>query len=640
MPKSKGRRKKTKVKSTRSKARTNVREVFTKDGIELSREGKNIFFKNNRSPEEQQAYLESTKENRPKHLQEIESQISEIILVFEQFDNIKILGGLAYLQFASQSNQQDNIHPELALEYGLSFSSAIEGNPTVAPSGKLVLELKDRLESIRHSYIVYLTTEHATGKYSALEGSLRYRTILESLCIRGIAYTQHIHLIYNELFLAHDGILERAFGFKSQDILETIIQLEDSFCCRLRMPNGLPHPTSFNRLRRWEAEKGMAIIVGLGPNLMKEFAKDNPDMVIENDAVITYGFSNIQTYPELFRIKPRTPLQAKVIKAISQRFGDNSKFLNPEYKGLPTNESKAFLKPVIQVDDEYYHFAFNLPTRNLFELTEALIKESDSKYYKNNYLGNKYSNSRDNFLEKKSAELFQQLLPHSTCYRNLKYEAEKEYHDGILVPTELDLLVTTNLANYLVEMKAGGLSAPSKRGALLSLQGQLKGTIGYGAFQNHRALKYIQENEHPCFYEKNGTSVPIDKKKKTFRVTITLDNLAGFLASMYDLKELNIIASNVGFCWNCSIFDLVVFSEILESETDFVEYLEKRIPLYARPELNFDDEIQLLGHFLENNLDLDENLIKELSGFTLNNFSEAIDNYFENNGPKPKRKRM
>jgi hypothetical protein len=84
--------------------------------------------------------------------------------------------------------------------------------------------------------------------------------------------------------------------------------------------------------------------------------------------------------------------------------------------------------------------------------------------------------------------------------------------------------------------------------------------------------------------------------------------------------------------------DLIIFTEILENETDFMDYLDKRIPLYKRSELNFQDEIDLLGHFLEHDLVFDENMINNLTNFQLIKFSSKFDEYFENWGNKPERK--
>lgn len=639
MPKNRGRKKKKKntAKNRRSNKPVKDREVFKKDGLEIIREGKNVIFRNNRTTEQHEAFIEEVKKNRPNQLKEIESRVERAIKIFEEYDNLKLLGGLAYNQIAAQFNPSDDGLSEITLELGLSFSVAIDGNSAKEPAPKIINELIDCLIDIRHGYNGYVMTENVTGKYSEIESKLRFKTIMEALYIRGDGYTQHIYSIYKELFSGHDEFLFDKYGFKSSDILNTILQLEDSFCCRLILPNGLPHPANHSRFVQWSETKTEDEIVNYGKHFIDFYGDENPDLIIQDTKIHGYGIDQIETYPDLFKIRFRTETHKKVASAISQKFGDNSEFLNPKFKGLPLNDSLTFTKPVIEYDDNYYLFAFALPTRNLFEITEKLIKDADQDYYIEKYLGNKYSKSRDNYLELKTAELFKKIIPNSDSHLNLKYKPGDTDESGNLIETELDLLIVSERANYLIEMKAGGLSAPSRRGALKSLSGQLKETVGYGAYQSYRALKYIISSETPTFYDK-ANEITLDKTKKTFRITVTMEHLADLIAYMYDLKELGVIESDVDFAWTCSVFDLLIFSELIDSEKDFIDYLEKRIPLYQRPELNFHDEIDILGYFFEHDLEFDEELIKGLMSFQLNKYSAEIDSYFEKGSIKPKRK--
>lgn len=639
MPKSRGRKqkKKNKAKNRRRNKPLKDRGVFEKDGLEIIREGKNVIFRNNRTTEQHQAFIEEVKKNRPNQLKSIENLVERAVEIFQEYDNLKLLGGLAYNQLANQFNQSDDGLSEITLELGFSISVAIQGNPNKEATPDIINELIECLINIRHGYNGYVMSENVTGKYSDIEGKLRFKTILEALYIRGDGYTEHIYSIYKELFSGHDELLNDRYGFKSSDILNSVLQLEDSFCCRLILPNGLSHPANHARFVQWSETKTENEIVNAGKHFINLFGDENPDLIVQDTKIHGYGIDQIETYPDLFKIRFRNDTHKKVASVISQKFGDNSEFLNPKFKGLPLNDTLTSTKPIIEYNGDYYLFAFALPTRNLFELTEKLIKDADEDYYKQKFLGNKYSKSRDNFLELKTAELFKKIIPNSDSYLNLKYKPGDVDDAGNLIETELDLLIISENANYLIEMKAGGLSAPSKRGALKSLSGQLKETVGYGAFQSFRALKYIINTEEPAFYDKEN-EIKIDKTKKMFRITITMEHLADLIAYMYDLKELGIIESGVDFAWTCSIFDLIVFSELIDSEKDFIDYLDKRIPLYQRPELNFHDEIDILGYFFEHDLEFDEELIKNLTSFQLNKYSAEIDEYFEKAGEKPKRK--
>jgi hypothetical protein len=295
------------------------------------------------------------------------------------------------------------------------------------------------------------------------------------------------------------------------------------------------------------------------------------------------------------------------------------------------------LKPILKINNVYYHFAFSLPTRNLIGIVESLIATGSKEYYESKYLGNAFSASRDNYLEKKVLELFRKLIPGAKTFPNVKYRPLDQ--SGNRFETELDLLLISGEANYLIEMKAGGLNSPARRGALKSLKGQLGEIVGYGAYQSFRALKFLKESAEPNFYSEDGSEVLVNPQNRTFRITITFEHLANFVTDMYDLKELGVINEGIDFSWTISVYDLLIFAEILETELDLIEFLQKRLPLYERSELHFSDEIDLLGHFLSDNLEFDEKLIAKLDSFQINNFSKDIDDYFERGATKPTRKK-
>lgn len=639
MPLSRGRKGKKKKKPQQKRKSNSNYEEFSAIGTKVYRQGKNVFIRTNRTPEQQQQLVDEIKKHRPQILQSVNDSIAQIVEIFSEYDNFQLLGGLGYNLFEKHDSPEDDGASELMIEYGLSFATAITGNGTKSVTSEILNELIDLLFATRQLYNQYVMTEFVDAKYSELESHLRFKTILESLYMRGDGYMQHIYQTFEELFSGHDAMFQKHYGFTASDLLEAIIQFEDSFYCRTVLPNGLPHWKSFERFEQWQKTKGIHSFRADDRQPLLDFLKDNPDMV--DDAGESGGrrIDDISEFMELYKVRARKPVHQKVIEALAIEFGDNSEFLNPKFPGLPLNDSLSNLKPVMLFNGAYYLFAFNLLTRNLFSIAEKLILDADKVYYEQNFLGNKFSKSRDNYLENKTANLFSAFIPNSKSYLNLKYKPDQLDAAGNKIETELDLLLISDNANYIIEMKAGGLSAPSKRGALKSLTGQLADTVGYGAYQSHRAYKYIYDTASPDFYDGKGNSVTIDKSKKLFRITITLEHLSGYIANMHELKMLGVVEKDVEFAWTCSLFDLIIFSEIIENENDFIEYLEKRLPLYNNPHINVDDEIDFLGYFLDNDELVDKKALKKVSTYKLNKTSQDIDNYFQKGGPKPTRKK-
>ena len=178
MPRSRGRKKKKKnnAKKTHGNKPVKDREVFKKDGLEIIREGKNVIFRNNRTAEQHQAFIDEVKKDRPNQLTSIENLVERAVEIFQEYDNLKLLGGLAYNQLANQFNPSDDGLSEITLEFGLSFSVAIQGNPDKEPTPEIINELIECLINIRHGYNGYVISESVTGKYSDIEGKPRFKT--------------------------------------------------------------------------------------------------------------------------------------------------------------------------------------------------------------------------------------------------------------------------------------------------------------------------------------------------------------------------------------------------------------------------------------------------------------------------------
>lgn len=635
MPKSKVRKKKKKSsKKYNTKKKNNL-------GVSFKFEGNKLLFKTNRTEEEQQELNKSIIKAKPKILEKINSSVDRIIEIFTHYDRHLLLGCLFVNFYFKQNDPSDDGKSERLLEYGHSFAMAIETpNKENIPSRKIFNELLNLLDSVIFNYHYLIMGESVEGNYTKEESHLRFTTIAEALYMRGNGYMKHLKEVYLELFSGHNDFLFEKYSFTSKDLFECFEQFENSFYCRLLFPERhenhillAPHNALLDRFEHWQTENKIQSFRAGDKVPLYKFFKDNPDLSDDGKKPNTYNILNINEYKQLFKIRFRTSIQKTIVESLSCKFGDNKDFLNPKYKGLPLNDTIQTLYPIVRDDGDFYLYGFNFYSRNLFQLTENLIKKAEIEYYNEKFLGNNYSKSRDNYLENKVYELFSKFLPNSKALLNLKYKFNDE--TGKFIDTELDLLVETDKCFFLVEMKAGGLSAPAKRGALKSLKSNLADIVDYGSYQNLRAYNYIQSTENPKFHFENGEEFTLDKSKKFFRITITLEHLSGYLLNLNDLVSIG--ALKTPMAWTCSLFDLIIFSEIIENEDDFVDYLEMRIPLYSENRIIINDEIDLLGYYLEHCKLIEENDLKNLDHFILNKYSSKIDDYMDGKGEKPKK---
>jgi hypothetical protein len=634
MPVSKGRKKKTKLKGSQS----SFSKSFEQDGIKISQKGAMTYMENKRTEKQQEEFVNRVKENRPGFYEDIKQKITDVIEEIDKFDKITLLGIMCAYHIEKQ--YEDDGQGEVTLEYAQSICLASENkNSAILPTFDDGNRIIQKLIEIRRSFSIYYTTEQLAGKNSELENNIRRPIILESLFVRGDGYMQHVTQVFKELFSPHDEFLIKHYGFSANDINETFLQLEDSLCGRILYRNKKPHPAGERRFNIWRNNNSQESVEARGLSTMEAFGLDNPDVFIEDGKVKVFYIHDRTTYRQLFAIRPRYPVHQKVVEALAMPFGGNECFFNPSFKAEPLNDSLIFTSPIISEDGKYYLFGVNLGVRNLLRIGEYLIEKADKAYYKSHYLGNKYADTRDSYLENKTEKLFKAFLPDVEFFPGVKYTFD---NDGTTincnksnealgkVETELDLLGVGSEAVYLIEIKAGALNDMARRGALKSLTNTLKDVVGYAACQSFRARKHIEDNDLPAFYTKKKKEILIDKNKKVYRISVSLDYLGGLVTNLYDLKELNIIDKNVDFAWTVGLYDLMIFSEIIANEKDFRDYLDERLDLYKRSNIRIPDEISLLGFFLhEGNIKFDRPEIRRLDSFTINkNYSDDIDTYF------------
>jgi hypothetical protein len=189
MPKSKVRKKKKKTRRNPPMAKLQIQRIV-KDGIEFIQDGKNVFVNNKRTQEEHEKFIAELKDRRPEMLSEINTRIDKVIAIFSEYDKIKILGSLVYQQIENLRLATGEGGMEVMIEYALSFATAIIQNSKTEPPIEILQEVFENLILIRRIYENYIMSEFTTAQYSDVESGIRFKTIIESLYVRGNAYRQ------------------------------------------------------------------------------------------------------------------------------------------------------------------------------------------------------------------------------------------------------------------------------------------------------------------------------------------------------------------------------------------------------------------------------------------------------------------
>lgn len=597
--------------------------------------------------------LTAIQDNQSKFLNSIKEEIEIVIRLINKFDKKYILGGISVkliksiptlyhkIQEANEENfQKDNANSlqpddniETILEYAMSIALSSPNTSKLIPIQEDIDDVYNKLLRIKTNFVLYNLSELASSNEIESDQRLRSLTMIDTMSVRGDGYYNHILEIYNEMFRPFNEFLKQYYSFDSKDIINALTKLDSLVYSKISNTIG-PVMVS-QRLKIWMSENEESVAFKMkdtGKNFINQFIESNPDLYDEKapDKIIMQDINNIKSFDKLFWVIPQNEKDKMIFNKISQCFGENSIFLNPaKFKAFPLNDSLMNLNPIVEEEGKYFHFSTNLPFRNIFQITENLLEKADSVYYENTFKGNSNENSRDNYIESKTKQLFEKLIPSATFYHSLDYHITEE---GLYKKTELDILGISNETLYIIEVKAGKLNKKHRLGAIKGLKDRLSETINEGSYQCHRALQYINESDNPKFeYNDEGTrkTLTIDKShlKKKYKISVTLEHFSFISANLKYLIESNILSPDYKWAWIISLYDLMIFADVIENELDFQEYLENRIALYNRNDVEFVDEIDILGCFLKGNFPLKQE--KDNEKQLIIGFKDIIDKYYE-----------
>lgn len=637
MPVSRNRKKKRKKRKTSKRS-----DVFEDNGIRIERNKNELLLINTRSKEEHVRYLEQFPEALNNVSATIDKNFQEILGIFSGHEKLHLLASLSLNYFNNMGSQSDDGLSEVILEYGMSIATADENLSIEVATAEVIKKLISLLEQTRTAYqakeIMTSLVSRTKTDTSSLEDAiyeLRFKAVTDAINIRGDGYYSHVEKIFIDIFSHHDPFLRKHYDMSAEDIPKVLIEFEKAYSDRMKKSAYNPNLEQMEAFFDWGEQKRIFPPFPSERHL-RAFHNDNPELSA------MFGGSEQLGIKERFRIEPQTERQINVAKALSMKFGENSSFTSAQANGHLLADTKINVKPILEDDNgNLYYFSFILPSRNFIAIGQELIRSADPSYYNEYYLGKKRVQTRDNTFERIVEDTFRRFSPNVSFYPNVSYPLPK--HDNSKPEnTEMDLLGISAHCTYLIESKAGELNRAGKRGAIESLKSGLKKNVGKGISQTRRALEYIETVENPVFKSQDGADVVVNRKKPIFKIIVTLDSFAGLLTKISDLENASISENDKEFPWTINIYNLLIFAEIIESEDDFIVFLKKRLPLNALRQFSTEDEINLLGHFLQHDLIFDKKKLK-YDNFTLGRFLDEIDEYFYNKQvgievPKPKRK--
>lgn len=551
--------------------------------------------------------------NKDKIVALLNDNINIIEYYFRKYDTIQLLGSIGLYLLENLPNPEKSFYAqssgigldldenaEVLAEYALNFGLAIPNTNKENPTDAIVEDLRNRLRILFFTYI-HLDMPLENDSLKMLEWLIH----MDTIAIRGDGYQTHVYEVFKEMFIPHSDFYIKEYGYNIEQLFNFFIELEDRVICKIANQNFLYGTKKMHdRLLKWEETYGKAgdLILGRKHDASKgifgDFVNANPDVPHSEDYnhLIAYETSDYTKSDIIFWVYPQNEVERNILNSLSMEFGDNSSFLDEgEYKGNIMNGHSIFEKPFVKNGEKFYCFTPMIPHRNLFLIAEKLMKRNDA-YYQKNFQQNSSYISRDAYIERKAREVLDSFLQNVKFYSSLSYTVN---NNGVSKNTELDILGISDKANYVIEVKAHELSRKDRVG-LEGAKFKFKVSVAEACSQCNRAYGYIKQNDIPKFGSKLG-EISIDKSKPTYKIVVTFQHYYALLGQMDKLIESGLMKEEYRDTWIVSLFDLMVVSEFIENEDEFLAYLNMH-KIINTNHSTFQDELDLLGQFL--NFDL------------------------------------
>lgn len=553
---------------------------------------------------------------------------------FRKYDSVQLLGGIGlYLldnlpniekHFVAQINGTDmrlDENAEVIAEYAMNFGLALPNDGKDTPTDKVIKDLRDRLKTL---LVAYLFLDMPLGDEATQ--FVDWMIHMDTIAVRGDGYQIHVYEVFKEIFYPHTPFYQQQFGYSIEQLFDFFMDLENRVICKIGDQNNIyGFSKMYDRWKKWDEKTFGTVVDKLGlkngnfsRDLFGEFFEANPDVPHTEDGMfLVYQPDDYTGSDMIFWVYPQDEVEAKILDSLSMKFGDNSAFLvESEFKGSIMNGHSIFEKPFVKVGDKYYCFTPMIPHRNMFLIAEKLMMRNEA-YYQKNFQQNTNPISRDVYIESKVKSVMESFLSNVTFYSSVHYNIIEE--DGQKKKPELDILGISDKAIYIIEVKAHELSYKDRIG-LKGAKDKFRASVVEACKQCCRTVDYIYNSAKPEFGTIDG-SVVIDKKKPIYKIAVTFQHFSSLLGQMDKLVTAGLMEERFRNTWAVSLFDLMVVADFIESEDEFLSYLDMR-KIINTNHSTFHDELDLLGQFLNENL---ANKVKPNKPMTIIGGSDDID---------------
>jgi hypothetical protein len=506
-------------------------------------------------------------------LDECEALARQVVARAQQHSPVHLLAGFTFPNLLLHSTDQ---HPAL-IEYlhHLILTHPLVSDPADGTE-ELVNELFDDVKNIFGA--VTFARAFQNGKPTE-RSELHDSLTMDSLVIRGKSYLVHQYALLERFLGSIDGWLNSHLEIRADDFLRAAKHVFEEINQR--------------------ANRAIADIQTANEIL----GKGSFELVLERD---------------IFRLEPPDEGIGKVFRLLSAEPGSlaTPTSLLPG-RVWPTSRDY----PILSYGGVYYCFNPQPVVEELPRLVSDWIARDDKRFF-----DRRYARTREGVLTEMTLEALARVFPDSVYGSNLYYgpsPSDRSETDGVLLYDDIAIVV---------EAKAGAVSFSARKGSAERIERDFGNLVATAFLQAKRAADFIRGNPKGIFTDKRGRPVlKLENRRirKVYHLNPVLESMDAFAVELADARESGLLPPDAEWPWCVFINDLQLVTDILDTPSVFLLYLDRRLRFNAHSHwFRVHDELDLLDYFLHAGLFLEQKPVEEADYVHWQADSEELEQYF------------
>jgi hypothetical protein len=600
-------------------------EGFEVDGVSLVRAGKNIYSKNNRSPEQHGKFMDWIRDEMLPRLrgerQEQRDQLAEILI---KADPVDLLARASFLYlpidpdtYKEWESDRSTAHIEYLALQVLPHSTKEEKRIDSKEAASLTSEAINLVRELFEVQALLVTFGQSEDpqKIDDRVTEYRARTQLESMGVRGTGYPEHLRAILLGTLGQLDAECERLLGFTAQQALDATMAILSVVEDRLQP-------------KMVEADAARKLMLHHLPRQRRKSSPGPvPDWIVAlkpTDAKWWVGTVTLMwAYADARSLATVTPTEIAAASAIPEAnvaafleaFSCPPSAYNPAHHQLPVGAHPLTERPILSVQGGYMLPVPSSMMEALRPRMEDLLQKASTGAWE------RYAKRRADYVEQEAVRRLTAALPGAVGAIGLKWKSASDQSD-------IDGLVVVDDFTLRLQEKAGRVHAPTRRGAPARMKQNLAELIKEAARQ-HEALAAALNQEGADSIGLREYRKALEESPFQIEVIVTLDDVTVWSTHSHELQEIDVLSRDRPIPWILSLADLMAVTDLLQG-AQLLHYLTRRLRLEAIGKIVAHDELDWVGYYIDRGLYFEDVFDGEvpISQFRLLSFTEPIDAWY------------